>query len=327
MATILVLGAMRDPHVAWVVQELHERSELHVIVLDYLSDTTFAFNMDASGKLDLLVNGVNLPSKYIVWDCVKILPGTSLYLLGDQEYTGYAAVEWRAFYKLICATNGDNVVNSLLSRLCMVKPYQQMVAATVGLKVAPTLVTNSQDEARRYAANNSNELIMKSLSSAKFQPASEGEPIYRNVMTMRVTEEDLNGATIEEIRCCPHFLQKKIGKAFELRVVYVDGAIFAFKIDSQKYKTTEVDWRYGIGALEYTPFELDTDVSYRISCFMKAMGLFSGSLDLIVDKEGQYWFLECNQQGAWGWLDELANGVIRRAFAAALAVRAVGSDA
>jgi len=42
---------------------------------------------------------------------------------------------------------------------------------------------------------------------------------------------------------------------------------------------------------------------------------------LILDTEQQVWFLECNQDGAWGWLDDIAEGAITRAFADAFARR------
>ena len=48
---------------------------------------------------------------------------------------------------------------------------------------------------------------------------------------------------------------------------------------------------------------------------MKLYNLFTGSFDMIVDKQGNHWFLECNQNGAWGWLDDIVKGRITEAFA------------
>jgi len=36
---------------------------------------------------------------------------------------------------------------------------------------------------------------------------------------------------------------------------------------------------------------------------MDHVGWLWGSMDVIVDQNGDYWFLECNPQGQWGWLD------------------------
>lgn len=65
----------------------------------------------------------------------------------------------------------------------------------------------------------------------------------------------------------------------------------------------------------FKPASLDEETVARVRAFMDRMGFFTGSLDLIVDPEQQVWFLECNQDGAWGWLDDIAEGAITRAFA------------
>lgn len=70
---------------------------------------------------------------------------------------------------------------------------------------------------------------------------------------------------------------------------------------------------------------VEADTSAKIDCFMRGMGLFCGSLDFIVDESEDLWFLECNQQGAWGWLDAQQGGRIRRLFAEQIAsVAAIG---
>lgn len=95
----------------------------------------------------------------------------------------------------------------------------------------------------------------------------------------------------------------------------------AFRIGSQKHALSELDWRKGMEIVGFTAVPLDDGTIALIRHFMRATGLFTGSLDLIVDRDQQVWFLECNQDGAWGWLDNLAEGAITRAFADAFASR------
>jgi hypothetical protein len=38
--------------------------------------------------------------------------------------------------------------------------------------------------------------------------------------------------------------------------------------------------------------------------FMHEFGLSFGAFDFSVDVAGQWWFLECNPAGQWGWLAE-----------------------
>lgn len=140
-------------------------------------------------------------------------------------------------------------------------------------------------------------------------------------MTMRVSIDDVVNAEVEQFSICPHFFQSEIDKAYELRVVVVGGKILAFRIDSQQHRLTELDWRKG---MEFVPFiycEIDVDLQEKITSFMSLKGLFFGSLDLIIDVAGNAWFLECNQDGAWGWLDDIAEGAVTNAFADAFKLR------
>src|SRR3712207_2975663 len=102
-------------------------------------------------------------------------------------------------------------------------------------------------------------------------------------MTTQVSMEGANAVTEKEVLVSPTFGQEEIIKSFELRVLWVNGISLAFRINSQDYKTTTVDWRYSTDALEFQPCELSADTSAKIDRFMREMGLFCGSLDFIVD--------------------------------------------
>ncbi|RMH39048.1 MAG: ATP-dependent carboxylate-amine ligase, partial [Gammaproteobacteria bacterium] len=39
----------------------------------------------------------------------------------------------------------------------------------------------------------------------------------------------------------------------------------------------------------------------------------------IEDQEGDFWFLECNSEGQWYWLDKAIGGIISDTFAEVLA--------
>jgi hypothetical protein len=322
-AVLVILGTRTDPHVDRVVREVERRGNTQVFVLDYHADTRFSLEEDSAGRNVFRINGITLPDRYLIWDRTKLLPGTELYIRGgDEASSGYAAQEWRAFYKLLCGLNRGRVVNSLESRSCMIKPYQQAIAASVGFRVPPTLVSNDKSSVQAFQGQNGHRLIMKSVSGGKVGTVADGgENVPYVVMTMRVSPEDLEAAAPEEIAFCPHFFQREIEKSHELRVVVVDDRVLAFRIDSQDHELSSLDWRKGIEVAGFAAVSLDEGTVAQIRAFMGRMGLFTGSLDLIVDPEQQVWFLECNQDGAWGWLDDIAEGAIARAFADGFARR------
>lgn len=314
-AVLLILGTRTDPHVDRVARELERRGSARVIVLDYHQEIRFSLHQDTAGRVVFRVDGTVVPDEPLVWDRTKLLPGTELYTRGDEDSRGYVAQEWRAFYKLLCGLHRDRVVNSLESRACMIKPYQQAIAAGVGFRVPPTLITNDKPVVQAFVDDNDARVIMKSVSAGRVSTAADGgDDVPFNVMTMRVSPEDLASTAPAEIAYCPHFFQREIAKAHELRVVVVDDQVLAFRVDSQRHEVSSVDWRKGARVADFSPAVLDDATVARIRSFMHRIGLFTGSLDLIVDPAGEVWFLECNQDGAWGWLDDISDGAVTRAF-------------
>ncbi|SEA04925.1 hypothetical protein [Alkalimonas amylolytica] len=318
---ILILGTRNDPHVDRVASKL-EQQRVPVIILDYQDGTMFSlYFSDDSCYIE--VGGMFLPENYIVWNREKIIPGTPGYkFFANEKEVYWLAQEWKALFKLISGLNGSRVINSLSSRLCMIKPYQQKVAARAGFKTPTSIVTNSIDSITTFLGENKGGTIIKSLSGGRNRAFNdEGEEYFHQVMTMQVSEADFEDASSEDLVCSPNFFQCEIEKEFELRVVFVGSKLFSFKIESQVHSLTKVDWRKGIGFLDFTPCELDESIKVKINDFMDEMGLFTGSLDLLVDKHGDVYFLECNQDGAWLWLDDIVSGEISDSFSLALSNR------
>jgi hypothetical protein len=311
----VILGTREDPHVRRVADAMAVQQDIRLEVIDYRTDNQASIEVDPAGQFRVMVNGTQLPENVLIWDRLKIIPGTTVYVRGeDPASTGYMAREWGAFFQLMSVLYGERVVNSHQAKRCLLKPYQQVVASQCGLNVPHTLVTNNQRQALDMFDASETGLILKSLSAGKVMPARDGGSIPFNIMTMRIDRDDLSMADAEAIACCPHFFQNEINKDYELRVVMIDGHPYPYKIDSQKLRSAEVDWRKGVHLLQYTPIELPPGLTAQLQMFMSRMGFFSGSVDLIMDREGTYWFLECNQDGAWGWLDDLSDGRITEAF-------------
>ena len=316
MPTLLVLGTMVDPHIERVVLELRERGNIEVHVLDFLNEeSSFSLEVDGCGEWRLSLDGAVLGGDYLVWDRSKLIYGTAFYVKGDGDGRGFAAEEWRALYRLVSGIHEERTVNALRLRACLLKPYQQVLAAQAGFKVPPSIVTNSKANVTTFAKGSNGSVIMKSLSGTKVKPPFEGDYIPYNVLTMRVSDDDIAGATVEQIQYCPHFLQHEIQKDFELRIVVVDGAIIPFRINSQGHAISKVDWRKGLGFVKFSPSELTDSLRVKIDGFMARSGLFCGSMDIVIDREGEPWFLEINPEGAWGWLDDLVEGRVTRTFA------------
>lgn len=318
LAMIIVLGTFTDEHVSTVVDQLKILS-INCVVADYLAKTPVRAEVDSLGSFRLWVNNQPITGQILVWDRLKIWTPT-LNITGQRRSAHYESQEWHAFYSLLTGVFADNVVNSRSSRICMIKPYQQIVAANAGFLVPPTCVTNVKADVISFLEKEP-KLVLKSLSAGKVMPRPEENPIPSNVMTMEASSDVLHAASTDEIERCPHFLQRNVAKSFELRLVVVGEHMFAFRIDSQARESSKLDWRNALQHLKFEPFELPIPVVQTVRKFLDTLGLFAGSIDLIVDKDGRYWFLECNQDGQWSWLDPVVDGAISKAFANALASR------
>lgn len=315
---IVIFGTERDEHVSSVAHKLTQ-NRVPTVVLDYLEKTPVTFLMDKSGRHQLNIDDLSTPQETLLWDRTKLgLPGFSVE--GEPRSAAFETREWHAIYTLLAGVFANRTVNSLESRRCMVKPYQQLLASKCGFLVPPTLVTNAMEAVQRFLAKESR-LVVKTLSGAKISPKPTENPIPYNIMTLPVDQDALRRASSESIARCPHFFQRNITKSFELRVVAVGDAFFAFKIHSQTFASSSQDWRRALPWLNFEPIVLPGEIAERVRAFLDVAGLFTGSFDLIVDDQDQCWFLECNQDGQWSWLDSIVDGQISSAFAEALAGR------
>jgi len=313
-SNVLILGTKKDPH----VQRVHKKILAmggQACVLDHGEDCKSSLDADENGDIKLDVDHNRVNSHWTIWYRVKLFEGSPFFFSGDLRLARFRANEWRAFYNLICGTFDSSTVNSLSAKQCLIKPLQQKIAAAAGFKVPHTTVSTSKqcflDHATKFP-----ESVIKPLGSPHIDRRDDGKtPEHNLIMTSKVGKHHLEEAPEDAFASCPQMLQQMIPKDHELRVVVVGNFITGFAINSQKYKISQVDWRYGTQALEFKPVTLSTGVKKQIQAFMKMSGLFTGSLDLIVDEKKQVWFIEINHDGQWAWLDDIVDGQISAGFA------------
>jgi ATP-GRASP peptide maturase of grasp-with-spasm system len=113
------------------------------------------------------------------------------------------------------------------------------------------------------------------------------------------------------------FFQEMIDKSFELRIFYLKGKFYSSAIFSQNDNKTKVDFRnYNHKKPNRTPpFQLDTSYQLLLNKLMIELGLNSGSIDLIVDTKGDYYFLEVNPIGQFQQVSSPCNYFLERKVA------------
>ncbi|WFB06840.1 ATP-grasp ribosomal peptide maturase [Streptomyces sp. LX-29] len=181
------------------------------------------------------------------------------------------------------------------------KPAQLALAQRLGLAVPPTLITNDPGEARDFITVHG-EVIYKVLRWTPYE--RDGIPVTGWADLVTADEID------DSVRVTPHLFQGRVDKIADVRVLIVGRRTFAVRIDSDL-----LDWRKDYSALSYTVVDLPANVNKALLAYLDRLGLVSGSFDLAMDRVGDYWWLELNPNGQWGWLEDKTGLEMSAAFA------------
>lgn len=188
-------------------------------------------------------------------------------------------------------------------------------AQKVGLLVPPTLLAVQAEELRQFVAK-------------------EGGCISKSIQDMMGIKTDDNYAftgktvRVDKDSICPQghwysLFQKEIKKKYELRIFFFMGKIYTMAIFSQMDKESELDFRQvdvnGKHPNRMVPFKLPAEKAGKIRRLMKNLKLKSGSIDIIVDKNNDYYFLEVNPVGQFNFVSEICNYHIEKHIANYLA--------
>lgn len=114
--------------------------------------------------------------------------------------------------------------------------------------------------------------------------------------TEAYTKEEMQG---KNVPLFPSLIMEKIEKKYEIRSFYLDGHFYSMAIFSQSNKQTEVDFRKYCAERpnKVEPFKLPRDIEEKLDRLFHYFDLNCGSVDIVVDKSGNYVFLEINPVG------------------------------
>jgi glutathione synthase/RimK-type ligase-like ATP-grasp enzyme len=195
-------------------------------------------------------------------------------------------------------------VNSLYSAHQAEQKIKQLVIAKkVGFTIPATLISNDFNKVKAFFDAQENGIIYKAFSPGKWRNSDGSATVLR---TAPVTIE--NFSQPEAIRSCPGIYQAHIQKAYELRINVFGNTVLAGKIDSQA-KGKSVDWRYDgiLMDIALAATILPQTINDMCIALCSDLGLAVGCIDMIVDLNGDYVFLEINQAGQFLWNEALVS--------------------
>ncbi len=195
---------------------------------------------------------------------------------------------------------GSRWVNSLEGQLVgSVKINQLIAAAQAGLRVPETCMSNDPDEVRSFVSDQGGKALCKPFVQKSWKKASK---TYLQLASI-VTDSDL--ASDLSIQNSPSIFQSYIEKQFEVRVVVLGDSYKALRLNSQENENAMLDWRGDrFGNITVEECSLPTRVWRALRDTFDSLKIEFGCVDLIVTPDGEYVFLEVNEQGQFLWMEE-----------------------
>lgn len=286
------------------------------------SSSLFKFNLDAASLKESIVSiiedniiieqdGRRVKSSQIsgVW-----IKRHSVLVTSDEE-ENYCGFTDYCNYRL-WKDEWNSVIKQLLAHLSylgipffdeidsLVKAEKKMlqldIAREVGFNTPCSIVSNSKSQIIDFLNQHDDEGILKLSTQPTFNKNNDVYFIFANKISS--VDFDEMDVTINS----PVIVQKYIEKQYEVRYTFVNGEHFVCKIESQLSDKSKIDFRrYDFANTPYVAIEAPKKIKKMVSVFMGKLKLNYGALDFIVDHKDNWYFLEINPVGQYGWIEHL----------------------
>lgn len=186
------------------------------------------------------------------------------------------------------------------------------LARAVGLSTPASIVSNRRD-AFLLPARAGVRLVSKAMSDGVYAFDFEKANGYTSY-TEQLQADRL--ATLPS-HIPLSLAQHQIEKEYELRIFFLDGDFYSAAIFSQADSATAVDYRkYNYARPNrMVPYQLPQDIEQKLRELFRRLQLNTGSVDMIVDRDGSHCFLEINPSGQYEGIAELCNLDLNRRIA------------
>jgi len=308
---ILIITSEFDPHADSVIYALQELGENEFIRIDLeTAFTHFDFGINFNygktpywfiqSKLNskLCVNSENLSAVW--WRRSSAFYKTDHLTLPTIDTIDNVETYWMLRY-LIESINPIyfTLGHPFQMRLADNKIKQLIIAKECGFLIPDTVLTNQFDNFNDFI-NNKENVIIKPIKS---NIVIDNETLEEISLKTSVNKTDELIDKINFNKIFSLFSQYAIKKLADIRVTVLNRKIISCKIDTSSLPTNEVDWRPNTFDFNHSIFDLPETIETMIFKFMDLMNIRSGYFDFGLDSENNYWFIECNPNAQWLWIE------------------------
>ena len=164
------------------------------------------------------------------------------------------------------------------------------------------MITNDPAEAKAFASEQPT--IYKPLHAGAYDV--DGQPAGIWAAAVEPGEID------DRVSVCAHLFQERVPKVSDVRAVVIGDQVFCARITAPP---GVLDWRADYRHLTYAPVACPGDMRRALLRFLAGFGLRFGAFDFALTTEDEWWFLECNPNGQWAWLEHEAGLPLTAAIA------------
>jgi len=176
------------------------------------------------------------------------------------------------------------------------KLIQLMMASQTGLLIPPTLISNDCNKISEFLKEQNGNIVIKPIKNGMLDDKSI-------IFTSVVNGKDLT--LFKKSVPIPSTYQENIKKELDIRITIIGRKVFATEIDSQKNKSSTIDWRRSQDInLPHRKHKVPKDIENKCVTLVEKLGLQFGAIDMVLSKSGEYYFLEINPNGQWGWIEK-----------------------
>lgn len=191
------------------------------------------------------------------------------------------------------------------------KLEQLTTAKSLGFNIPDTLVTKDAAEAREFFERHDGQVVVKPMSGGYIERDGENDSL---IYTNRVEKHHLESAG--DLGHCPTLFQRLLPKRSDVRITVVDAVVHAIELHAMGGdggQRCDIR-RNNMSDVEYTQIELPQSVASLVRRLVSHYGLRFAAIDMAVDLDGEWHFLEVNPNGQWAWLDLSAGTTISHSF-------------
>jgi ATP-grasp ribosomal peptide maturase len=320
--TVLVITHWFDPTADFVVEELNRRKVpvLRFDTADFPRDLRVTGRLGGDGWSGVLRTGKRYADMDTIGGIYFRRPTEFRFGELPEPAARWAHAEARSGLGGLLMTQQRWLNHPHRVGYAEYKPVQLAEAASAGLSVPRTLITNDVAEARAFMSQ-VGQVIYKPLSAAQPPAAGDRSMLYTSVVEPQHLAEDGDGVSVTMT-----MFQERVRCQHAVRLTVVDGRMFAAAIHAHS-PAAALDWRADQQNLSYSRVAVPDRVASGVAALMTALGLRFGAFDFLATPRGDWVFLEVNPNGQWAFIEQATGLPIASAIADALTEEEFRRDA